>query len=278
MTAQKQNAIDLLQKGNSYIETSNITGVSISTLRTWKSRDKHNSNPTQHITDITNVTKHNSTVKTEHNTSDTEIDTTLQKLQVENEALHTEIAEIKSVYNGLCDKYVASRNEAIHTETALHEYKTELHNMTNITDELQNEIETLHQTITEHNSPNDIPLIISIVALHVSAIYGVGEMLTMLLGTWFMGYLTATVFVSAGLVMFISKRFSNWVSFIILVSTFIAESFCNYLTIRTHLKVDFYNQLNHYTNPFYLFFVVSVFIPLTNLLLEYILFNKNDDQ
>lgn len=125
-----------------------------------------------------------------------------------------------------------------------------------------------------NDAPNDLPLIAAVLALHVSAIYGVGEILSSVFHTVVMGYLTSIVFVCAGLIMFVSKRFSYGVSWLVLVATFVLESYCNYLTIHLNMTAEKMAAFELYTNTGVLFFCIFVFVPLVNLALEYLLFSS----
>ena len=247
----KEKAVQMLKKDASYKEVAAQTGINIPTLRTWKKRyvvDMKEAKPTKPKVSegVTNVSSK---------------ETTNEK-------------ELRKAYDGLIETLQSSKKQLV----------TEYDNVVSENEILKTEIETL-QSSTDETAQSDtkqnmtyynLPLIVGILALHVSAVYGVGEILKAVFHTYVMGYLTALVFVSAGLIMFASKRFSIGISWLVLIATFLIESYCNYLTIYMNMSDEKLQQFQSYTNTGILFFCISVSIPLVNLALEYLLFTPTN--
>ena len=242
--SKREKAVRLMQAGATYMEVAAQTGEKLAMLRTWKKR---------HVVGVPTI-----------------------------KATKTAKPKItKSTVSAKTEKQASEANQTSQIKDEHEAFKVAYQKQ--IT-ELNNDIETLRnakdETTQSDNVPNmtyyNMPLIIGILALHVSAVYGVGEILKTVFHTYIMGYLTALVFVSAGLIMFASKRFSIGISWVVLIATFVIESYCNYLTIYMNMSDEKLAQFENYTNTGILFFCISVSIPLVNLALEYLLFNAEN--
>lgn len=242
----KEKAVQMLKKGESYKEVAAQTGINIPTLRTWKKR---------HVVDMKEAkpTKPKAAPKNPK----------VQKVASEANQTPNDYEALNVAYQKQLAKYDVS---AIH----ITELNKEIETLQSATDETAQS--DTKQNMTYYN----LPLIVGILALHVSAVYGVGEILKAVFHTYVMGYLTALVFVSAGLIMFASKRFSIGISWLVLIATFLIESYCNYLTIYMNMSDEKLQQFQSYTNTGILFFCISVSIPLVNLALEYLLFTPTN--
>jgi uncharacterized protein (UPF0335 family) len=256
------------------------TGIPVTTLRSWKSRG---SSATPEKLDNAN----DATLQREYVALQQE-NVMLQGAKEEAEILRERLKNALKAKENAVKDYLTSTNIAVslyakvdkledENETLQETYNdifdrnvTLQHNIKG----LEQELATFQQT-TEPEENNTI-LIVAIAALHISAIYGVGEILSLIFGTWVMGYLTATVFVSAGLIMFVSKRFAVGISWIVLFATFILESYCNFLTMNLNVTPDKLAKISQHTNQWWLFLIISLFVPLVCLSLEYLLFNKKE--
>jgi transposase-like protein len=258
MKLERTKALEMMKKGASYQEVIEATGINIKTLRSWKAR---------YI-----VGGEGAKPKPKAKTQTAAVDVV---------SLQTELSEAKAAYESEAEKVAAFRisNDAVlqrnselitECETLQHEKESCKADF----EALQKAFDTLQQQSEAQSSPNNTPLILAVVALHLSAVYGVGEILSDVFHTWVMGYLTAAVFVSAGLIMFVSRRFSVGVSWVVLLATFILESYCNYLTIYLRMTAEKVAEFEQYTNTKALFLSIAVFVPLVNLALEYLLFTK----
>jgi hypothetical protein len=256
----KEKAIELMKKGLSYQDVSEKTGVGVTTLRTWKMR--HLTNATGEVTKPkAKVTKPKQQAKATKPqakpTGEVKQSKPVQTSDNKLEVLQSQVLRLDAENEVMCDELLTARSTV---ET------------------LTTENETLKQSITDVPKHNDTPLIVAVVALHLSAVYGVGEILSGVFHTYVMGYLTAAVFVSAGLIMFASNKFAVGVSWVVLCATFLLESYCNYLTIYMKMDGKELAKFQQYTNTDYLFLCIAVFVPLVNLALEYLLFKQADTE
>jgi transposase len=256
----KEKAIELMEKGLSYQETATKTGVGVATLRTWKMRHLTNSTG-----EVVQVPKAKTTTKAKPEKVPNKAKTTTKAKQPKPEKVpNIERETLQVDLSAMVEKY-----ERISTEYATAKMSVET---------LEMENEALKRDAVPTAKHNDTPLIVAVVALHLSAVYGVGEILSGVFHTYIMGYLTAAVFVSAGLIMFASNKFAVGVSWLVLCATFLLESYCNYLTIYMRMEGAELAKFQQYTNTDYLFLCIAVFVPLVNLALEYLLFKQADTE
>lgn len=259
--SDKEKALILMNNGASYQEVAEKTGVKVETLRLWKHRNLKG----------TAVPKSEAKPKAAAK---------VLRPSKPKAAINEPVGEpVKVAALQVSNNLMVQRNDDM--EQSLTALQTEHETVRAQYAALQQAHDVLQQSENatgEAVASSNVPLVLAIGALHVSAVYGVGEILSSVFHTVVMGYLTAVVFVSSGLIMFLSKKLAVGVSWVVLVATFVLEAYCNYLTIYMKMEAVQLAAYQQYTNTGVLFFSIAVFVPLVTLAMEYLLFKQSDTE